>query len=173
MHALTVYAIGIAVIGFVVYAAIDAASKYSAKHNTRGLPGPALLPWIGRIHDLPIEFMWLKFKEWADIYGPIYRTKMLGDNFVIITDEKIAEDILIKRAKVYSDRPEIKSLFDAKSTHGSMEYLPLMGKNRKSHENTEYLNRLYSNRVLGTSAKVHTRLSYRVLQRSVQRDHGV
>lgn len=74
--------------------------------------------------------MWLKFKEWADIYGPIYRTKMLGANFVIISDESIAEDILVKRAKVYSDRPEIKSLFDAKSTHGSMEYLPLMGKNQ-------------------------------------------
>jgi len=130
MHALTAYAIGVAVIGFVVYTVVDAASKYSAKHNPRGLPGPALLPWIGRIHDLPIEFMWLKFKEWADIYGPIYRTKMLGDNFIIITDEKIAEEILIKRAKVYSDRPEIKSLFDAKSTHGSMEYLPLMGKNQ-------------------------------------------
>ena len=133
MHALTAYAIGVAVIGFVVYTVVDAASKYSAKHNPRGLPGPALLPWIGRIHDLPIEFMWLKFKEWADIYGPIYRTKMLGDNFIIITDEKIAEEILIKRAKVYSDRPEIKSLFDAKSTHGSMEYLPLMGKNRAFH----------------------------------------
>jgi hypothetical protein len=132
MHSVTVYALGVAVLGFVVYALLDAASKYNSKHNPQGLPGPFVLPWIGRIHDLPIEFMWLKFKEWADIYGPIYRTKMLGDNFIIITDEKIAEDILIKRAKVYSDRPEIKSLFDAKSTHGSMEYLPLMGKNRKT-----------------------------------------
>jgi cytochrome P450 len=74
--------------------------------------------------------MWLKFKEWADIYGPIYRTQMLGDTFIIITDEKIAEDLLVKRAKIYSDRPQIRSLFDAKSTYGSMEYLPLMGHNQ-------------------------------------------
>ena len=130
MHQFTAYAVGVTVIGFLVYALIDVVSKYNAKNNCRGLPGPALIPWVGRIHDLPIDFMWLKFKEWADIYGPIYRTKMLGANFVIISDESVAEDILVKRAKVYSDRPEIKSLFDAKSTYGSMEYLPLMGKNR-------------------------------------------
>lgn len=137
MHPFTAYAVGIAVVGFLVYALVDVVSKYNAKYNCRGLPGPALIPWVGRIHDLPIDFMWLKFKEWADMYGPIYRTKMLGANFVVISDESIAEDILVKRAKVYSDRPEIKSLFDAKSTYGSMEYLPLMGKNRKSMERIE------------------------------------
>ena len=92
-------------------------------------PGPALVPWVGRIHDLPVQYMWLKFKEWADTYGPIYRTQMLGDSFIIISDEKIAEDLLVKRGKIYSDRPQIRSLFDPKSTHGSMEYLPLMGRN--------------------------------------------
>lgn len=73
--------------------------------------------------------MWLKFKEWADIYGPIYRTTMLGANFIIVSDEKVAEDLLVKRAKIYSDRPEMKSLFDSKSSTGTMEYLPLMGRN--------------------------------------------
>ena len=130
MHPFTAYALGVAVAGLVVYAVLDAVHRYDKQHNVQNMPGPWLLPWIGRIHDLPIEFMWLKFKEWADTYGPIYRTKMLGDNFVIISDEKVAEEMLVKRAKVYSDRPEIKSLFDAKSTYGSMEYLPLMGKNR-------------------------------------------
>ncbi|KAF8854880.1 putative O-methylsterigmatocystin oxidoreductase [Acephala macrosclerotiorum] len=74
--------------------------------------------------------MWVKFKEWADMYGPIYKTKMLGTTFLVVSDEKIAEELLVKRAKTYSDRPAIRSLFDSKSTHGSMEYLPLMGKNK-------------------------------------------
>ena len=91
--------------------------------------GPALVPWVGRVHDLPIEYMWLKFAEWAKTYGPLYRTQMLGSVFIIITDEKIAEDLLVKRGKIYGDRPQIRSLFDPKSTNGSMEYLPLMGKN--------------------------------------------
>lgn len=98
----------------------------------KDFPGPYLLPYIGRIHDLPIQYMWVKFKEWADMYGPIYKTKMLGATFIIVSDEKIAEELLVKRAKTYSDRPVIRSLFDSKSTHGSMEYLPLMGKNSKN-----------------------------------------
>lgn len=131
MHPFTMYAVGIAVLGYALYAFTNAIGKRNAKYNPRGLPGPALVPWVGRIHDLPIDYMWLKFQEWADTYGPIYRTKMLGANFIIISDETIAEEILVKRGKVYSDRPQIRSLFDSKSTHGSMEYLPLMGKNRK------------------------------------------
>lgn len=91
------------------------------------LPGPTLLPFIGRIHDLPIRFMWLKFKEWADIYGPMYKTSMMGVDFVIVSDEQIAEDLLVKRAKTNSDRPSVRSLFDSKH-----EYLPMMGRNRKS-----------------------------------------
>jgi hypothetical protein len=131
MHPLTTGVVGIALIGFVVYALINGIDRYNKKYTCHNLPGPGLIPWVGRIHDLPIDFMWLKFKEWADIHGPIYRTLMLGANFVIISDEAMAEEMLVKKAKVYSDRPEIKSLFDAKSTFGSMEYLPLMGKNRK------------------------------------------
>ncbi|KAK4228653.1 cytochrome P450 [Podospora fimiseda] len=95
-------------------------------------PGPTQLPYLGRIHDLPIEYMWLKFKEWADLYGGngFYRTQMLGAEFLIVTDEKVAEDLLVKRAKHNSDRPNIQSLFDSKSSNGSMEYLPLMGRNQ-------------------------------------------
>ncbi|KAK3380971.1 cytochrome P450 [Podospora didyma] len=96
-------------------------------------PGPTQLPYIGRIHDLPIEFMWLKFKEWADKYAGSrgwYRTEMLGASFIIISDEKVAEEMLVKRAKFNSDRPMIRSLFDSKSSEGSMEYLPLMGRNQ-------------------------------------------
>lgn len=133
MHSFTVYALGAAVVALFLYVLLDTVTRYNKRYNVQNMPGPRLVPWIGRIHDLPIDFMWLKFNEWAETYGPIYRTKMLGDNFVIISDEKIAEEMLVKRAKLYSDRPEIKSLFDAKSTYGSMEYLPLMGKNRRLH----------------------------------------
>jgi hypothetical protein len=158
MHPFTATAVGVAAIGFVVYAFINAVAKYNNKYNCYNLPGPNLIPWVGRIHDLPIDFMWLKFKEWADIYGPIYRTKMLGANFVIISDEGMAEEMLVKKAKVYSDRPEIKSLFDAKSTYGSMEYLPLMGKNRKLGLHVCESATNHFARILGPAAKVHSRV---------------
>lgn len=131
MHPLTIYAVGFAAVAWAFYQFAVALGKRNAKYNPQGLPGPTLLPWIGRIHDLPIDYMWLKFYEWSQKFGPIYRTKMLGANFIIISDEDVCEEILTKKAKIYSDRPEIKSLFDAKSTYGSMEYLPLMGRNSK------------------------------------------
>lgn len=131
MHPFTYLAAAIALVAFAVYSLISSRrSKKSLKGDIE-IPGPKLVPFIGRIHDLPIEYMWLKFKEWADTYGPIYRTEMLGTKFIVVSDEKIAEELLVKRAKIFSDRPAVRSLFDSKSTHGSMEYLPLMGKNRK------------------------------------------
>jgi hypothetical protein len=93
------------------------------------LPGPKQLPFIGRVHDLPLECTWLKLKEWADQYGPIYRTNIVGFTFVVVSNEAIVEELLVKRAKIHSDRPRMPSVIDSKSTNGSMEYLPLMGNN--------------------------------------------
>jgi hypothetical protein len=73
----------------------------------------------------------MKFKEWSDVYGPIYQTRMLNHDFVVISDERVANELLGKRAAIYSDRPSVPALKDSKSTDGSGEYLPLMGRNGK------------------------------------------
>ena len=91
-------------------------------------PGPKLYPIVGRVHDLPRFSMWLKFKEWADIYGPIYQTKMLNQNFIIVSDEKIAEELLIKRGHIYSGRPQIRALFKHKQ---GPAYVALMDRHGK------------------------------------------
>lgn len=119
---------------FIGFLAFHLFKQFNEMNHPRKIPGPTLLPYIGRIHDLPINFMWLKFKEWADQYSGtngFYFTEMLGAKFLVVTDEKIAEELLVKRAKYNSDRPMVRSLFDSKSTYGSMEYLPLMGRNRE------------------------------------------
>lgn len=77
-------------------------------------PGPTQLPLIGRVHDLPRKSTWLKFQEWAGIYGPIYQTSMMGQNFVIISDEEIARELLLKRADQTSGRAQIRALLDHK-----------------------------------------------------------
>lgn len=60
-----------------------------------------------------------------------YMTEIFNVKMLVVTDEAVAEDLMVKRARHNSDRPEIRSIVDSKSTHGSMEYLPLMGKNRE------------------------------------------
>ncbi|KAI4728004.1 cytochrome P450 [Aureobasidium sp. EXF-10728] len=130
MQPLTLAAVGIALVAFVAISILNNVRRPKKAEAEHQLPGPKLFPIIGRIHDMPIQKMWIKFKEFADIHGPIYYTEMLGTKFIIVSDEKIAEELLVKKAKYNSDRPAVPSLFDSKSTHGSMEYLPLMGKNQ-------------------------------------------
>ncbi|KAK4101275.1 cytochrome P450 [Parathielavia hyrcaniae] len=73
-------------------------------------PGPQQLPIVGHVHDLSRFSLWLKFKEWADEHGPIYYTKVLDQRLIIVSDEKIAEELLVKRGHIYSGRPQIRSL---------------------------------------------------------------
>merc|ERR1711881_249990 len=128
MHPVIFAAGALALAGFVVLSLLNRKKDKSAHDHE--LPGPKLVPFIGRIHDLPVEKMWNKFAEWGREYGPIYRTEMLGAKFIIVSDESVAEDLLVRRAKTNSDRPTMRSLYDSKSSEGSMSYLPLMGRNQ-------------------------------------------
>ncbi len=74
-------------------------------------PGPKQYPIVGRVHDVPRISLWLKFKEWAEEYGPIYETRALGQTYIIVSDESIADELLVKRGHIYSGRPQIRSLF--------------------------------------------------------------
>ena len=62
------------------------------------------LPLIGNLPQLPPYHSWLKFKEWADEYGPIYKISLAGTDHVIISSEKIGNDLMRDRGNIYSDR---------------------------------------------------------------------
>jgi hypothetical protein len=44
------------------------------------------------------------FNKWADAYGPIVQFSILGQKQVVISNEKVANDLLVKRGNIYSDR---------------------------------------------------------------------
>lgn len=92
-------------------------------------PGPKQYPIVGRIHDLPRFSLWLKFKEWADEHGPIYQTRAVDQTFIVISDEKVAEELLVKRGHIYSGRPQIRSLIGHKEGVG---YVALMDRHGES-----------------------------------------
>lgn len=101
-------------VAFLVAAvAVFTATKSARSHSSR-FPGPTQLPLIGRVHDLPLTSAWLKLKEWADIYGPIYQTSMMGQRFIVVSNEDMARDILIKKGNSFSGRLQIRALIDHK-----------------------------------------------------------
>ncbi|KAJ9635318.1 uncharacterized protein PV06_09365 [Exophiala oligosperma] len=72
--------------------------------DLKELPGPKGYPLIGNLFDMPREKAFLKFKEWAEKYGPIFKIEFLGQTQVIVSNQTLAEDLLAKRGAIYSDR---------------------------------------------------------------------
>ena len=61
-------------------------------------------PIVGNFFDMPREKAPVKFKEWADIHGPIFKLEFLGRTHVIVSSQATAEDLMSKRGAIYSDR---------------------------------------------------------------------
>jgi hypothetical protein len=62
---------------------------------------------VGNLLEIPPKHSWLKFKEWADQYGPIYRINIFGRNLVMVSTEKVANDLLRERGNIYSSREQL------------------------------------------------------------------
>jgi len=72
----------------------------------------------------------MSFHEWGQQYGTMYQVNLAGSNHIWIGDEKIAHELLSRKAAIYSDRPSIPALLSNNRTSG--QYLPLMSNDRKS-----------------------------------------
>ncbi|KAH9478384.1 Cytochrome P450 monooxygenase 208 [Psilocybe cubensis] len=71
-------------------------------------PGPVPKPLIGNALDFPISFPALKYAEWGNIYkSQILHIEAFGQHIVVLNNREDAEELLDRRAKLYSDRPEI------------------------------------------------------------------
>lgn len=64
-------------------------------------------PLVGNLLDIPPHHSWLKFKEWADQYGPLFRLNIAGREHYIVSTEKIANDLLRERGTLYSSREQL------------------------------------------------------------------
>jgi cytochrome P450 len=65
------------------------------------------LPLIGNLHQIPPFHSWLQFKAWGDIFGPIYEISIAGRPHIMVSSEKIANDLLRERGNLYSSREQL------------------------------------------------------------------
>ncbi len=70
-------------------------------------PGPKGLPLIGNLWDVPAEYPWLTYAQWAATYGDILYLDTPGNPTVVINSAQAAADLFEKRSGNYSDRPGV------------------------------------------------------------------
>lgn len=72
-----------------------------------GLPvGPPTIPILGNAHLIPAKGLYIKFKDWADKYGPIYSLKIGRTTMVVLCDREAVFELLSRRGAYYNDRPQ-------------------------------------------------------------------
>ncbi|KAG1762788.1 cytochrome P450 [Suillus occidentalis] len=73
-------------------------------------PGPVPLPLIGNILSVNSLEPWLTYTEWCAEYGDMIFLRILNEEMVVVNSQPIAEALLDKRSRIYSDRPYLATL---------------------------------------------------------------
>ncbi|KAL0581499.1 hypothetical protein V5O48_000557 [Marasmius crinis-equi] len=87
-------------------------------------PGPRKLPFVGNLLQLPKERQWIKFREWATEYGPIFHLEAGPDHIVVLNTPEATEDLLVKRNRIFTDRMSPHVAADIVSAGQRMLFLP-------------------------------------------------
>ncbi|KIJ29125.1 hypothetical protein M422DRAFT_95752, partial [Sphaerobolus stellatus SS14] len=68
-------------------------------------PGPPGLPFLGNALQMPKSHEWITYSKWAKQYGALISCVIFGQTVIIINSLQAANEMLEKRASIYSDRP--------------------------------------------------------------------
>ncbi|KAJ7708760.1 hypothetical protein B0H17DRAFT_364537 [Mycena rosella] len=55
---------------------------------------------------MPQSLPWLTFSRWAKTHGPIVHRRILGRSIIILNDVNYAIDMLDRKSRIYSNRPD-------------------------------------------------------------------
>ncbi|KAI0133712.1 cytochrome P450 [Xylariales sp. AK1849] len=73
-------------------------------------PGPQPLPFIGNQHQLTKSKPWIQFETWARKFGPIFTVWIGRRPMLVLSDPRIAQELLEKRSTKYSSRPRMVAM---------------------------------------------------------------
>lgn len=132
------------------------------------LPGPlSTLPWLGRVHDIPPDGPWFAWRKILEDpkYGGIAASTICGEMHVWIGNFELAKDFLIKKAKIYSSRPEVPAVPGSNSQN---QYLPLMQRDEHWVQQRKFahtvLSAAYNKQYYGFVSHEVKRFVYKLLQ---------
>ncbi|KJA25593.1 hypothetical protein HYPSUDRAFT_37635 [Hypholoma sublateritium FD-334 SS-4] len=97
-------------------------------------PGPRPLPVLGNLFDMPLHYPWKKFLEWKEPYGDLVYVEALGNRTLCLNSIEAVNDLLVKRASHYSDRPTlvmVGELMHLENSTPFLQYGPTLREHRK------------------------------------------
>ncbi|KAG2357360.1 cytochrome P450 [Suillus spraguei] len=94
------------------FVAVTALGRFIKKrqNHTPFPPGPLPLPLLGNVLSINALEPWLTYTEWRAAYGDLIFVRNLDEAIVVINSQPIAEALLDKRSRIYSDRPYLATL---------------------------------------------------------------
>ncbi|KAK7449239.1 hypothetical protein VKT23_013384 [Stygiomarasmius scandens] len=86
-------------------------------------PGPAGIPLLGNLFDMPQERDWETFAKWGDQYGDLFSVTVFGQVFVYTNSADVAKDMFDRQSAIYSDRPMLPMLGELMGWKNSMGFI--------------------------------------------------
>lgn len=91
-----------------ILAVLTATYLFQRKRSKLPLPpGPRGVPIFGNLFQIAPKYQWRQQQEWTQKYGPIFTMRLGAQTAIVLGTRQAARDLLDKRSKIYSDRPEL------------------------------------------------------------------